>query len=222
MKASTKTKRNPTAAKKVAPALRRALRRHTHAAYREAIMEAAAELFGKVGFSDARMSDIAAQAGVSVGTLYNCFDSKDDVIEALRAHKIEALQAALGKVSRMPDPCKRLRSLIETAFTFVEQHGPLMARAMQSGLLDQEVATKRRNGTCDGASVLVELYRKAFAQAAKAGQIRRDLDPAQLTVALDGIVSALAYDWVRSGQKRSLTAQTDFVFNLLMKGTIAK
>lgn len=220
MKSSVK--RSPASSKKAAPALRKALRRHTHAAYREAILEAAAELFGQVGFPDARMSDIAAQAGVSVGTLYNYFDSKGDVIAALRTHKIEVLQAALGKVSRTSDPCRRLWLLIETAFAFVEQHGPLMARAMQSGLLDQAVATRRRNGTCDSAFTLLEVYRKAFVQAAKAGQIRRDLDPARLTLALDGIVSALIYDWVRSGQKGPLTAQTDFVFNLLMKGAGAK
>lgn len=47
------------------------------------IMNAAEEIFSKKGFSDARMDDIAEETGLSKGTLYLYFKSKDDLIVAI-------------------------------------------------------------------------------------------------------------------------------------------
>lgn len=199
------------------------MKKHVRAAYREAILQAAADLFGRVGFADARMADIAAAAGVSVGTLYNYFESKDEVIDALYEHEVEGFRARLARVSGTADPCERLRQVIETTFGFVQERGALMAMAMQSGLLDQEVAaTHGRREHNDVQRTIFELYRKALTEAARAGKVRRDLDSARMTVALDGMVSALVFSWIRSRRKTPLTDQTDFVFNLFMKGAGAR
>ena len=48
-----------------------------------AILEAAEEAFGQSGLNGARMDDIAARAGVSVGTLYNHFSDRDALLKAL-------------------------------------------------------------------------------------------------------------------------------------------
>jgi AcrR family transcriptional regulator len=49
---------------------------------REAILDAAAEVFMEVGFAAASMSMIAARVGGSKGTLYNYFKSKEELFEA--------------------------------------------------------------------------------------------------------------------------------------------
>ena len=70
------------------------------------ILEAAAAVFSRLGFSNARMDDIAAQSGLSKGILYWYFKSKDTIISALLekvfARSLEDLrtaQAAEGPVS---------------------------------------------------------------------------------------------------------------------------
>jgi AcrR family transcriptional regulator len=56
-------------------------------ARREAILDAAAEVFTDVGFAAASMSIIAARVGGSKGTLYNYFRSKEELFEAyVRRH----------------------------------------------------------------------------------------------------------------------------------------
>lgn len=45
----------------------------------EEILEAALELFAEKGFSSVRMTDVAKQAGISKGTLYLYFDSKEAI-----------------------------------------------------------------------------------------------------------------------------------------------
>src|SRR5512142_3337723 len=66
--------------------LRQALQEHTRAAYREAIRAAAERIILRDGFQPARMADIADATGVSVGTLYNYFESKEAVFNALVEH----------------------------------------------------------------------------------------------------------------------------------------
>lgn len=47
------------------------------------LLDAALDVFFEKGFAAARLEDIAARAGVSKGTIYLYFNSKDDVFEAL-------------------------------------------------------------------------------------------------------------------------------------------
>lgn len=50
---------------------------------REQILDAAAALFAQDGYAQAKMKDVAKAAGVSNGTVYNYFKSKEEVLQAL-------------------------------------------------------------------------------------------------------------------------------------------
>src|SRR6516164_275198 len=52
-------------------------------AKRRQIMDGARQVFLSAGFDGASMNDIARAAGVSKGTLYAYFDSKDDLFRAI-------------------------------------------------------------------------------------------------------------------------------------------
>jgi AcrR family transcriptional regulator len=65
-------------------------------------LEAAAELFGAVGFEAATMQAIADRGGSSIGALYNYFPDKDSVAATIRGQYAEELRA-------------RLKALAETA-----------------------------------------------------------------------------------------------------------
>jgi len=49
----------------------------------EEILDAALELFTEKGFSSTRMIDVARKAGISKGTLYLYFESKENIFQAL-------------------------------------------------------------------------------------------------------------------------------------------
>ena len=46
---------------------------------KDKIVDAAMQIFGKKGFYDTKMLDIAEKAGVSKGTIYLYFSSKDEL-----------------------------------------------------------------------------------------------------------------------------------------------
>lgn len=47
------------------------------------VRQAALELMSKYGFSEAKIKDICKKAGVSVGTFYSYFESKEDIIKEM-------------------------------------------------------------------------------------------------------------------------------------------
>ena len=61
----------------------------------EEILAAALEVFGEQGFARARLEDVARRAGVSKGTLYLYFQSKEELFRAMvRARVVTAVEAA--------------------------------------------------------------------------------------------------------------------------------
>jgi AcrR family transcriptional regulator len=64
------------------------------------ILDAAAAVFARSGFSDTRMDDIAAAAGLSKGALYLYFPGKEGIILALLGHlfdrELEGTERALA------------------------------------------------------------------------------------------------------------------------------
>ena len=63
------------------------------ALFRNAILEAAEEVFATEGFHAARMKDIADRARIAVGTIYNHFEEKDDVLYALIEERTAEMSA---------------------------------------------------------------------------------------------------------------------------------
>lgn len=62
------------------------------------ILEAATTLFRQVGYDSARIEDIAEMAGVSVGTFYNYYKNKGDMLMATVSMEVEEVLAAGDKL----------------------------------------------------------------------------------------------------------------------------
>ena len=69
----------------------------------DALLAAAAEVFAAKGLDAATMTEIAAQSGSSIGSLYQFFRTKDAVAEALLGAQVDALWLKLdGLAERAP------------------------------------------------------------------------------------------------------------------------
>jgi AcrR family transcriptional regulator len=67
------------------------------------ILEAAAELFRTAGYDGAKIEAIAAEAEVSIGTIYNYYHNKGDLLVAIVSMEVnEVLNAGLGVVAEPP------------------------------------------------------------------------------------------------------------------------
>ena len=67
---------------------------------RQTILDAASKVFTRDGYVDARMSDVAAEAGLSLGGLYRYFENKEDLFASV----IRDLHEELFRRSRSSTP----------------------------------------------------------------------------------------------------------------------
>lgn len=90
-----------------------------------AILDSAEELFAEQGLANAHMNDIAARAGVAVGTLYNHFKDRDALLAALLETRRAELLARMDEFLEQP-PSGEFRAdllgLVKQMGAFFEEH----------------------------------------------------------------------------------------------------
>lgn len=97
----------------------------------QALLDAAAAVFVRRGV-EAPVRDIAAQAGVGMGTIYRHFPTRADLVVAVFRHQVDALaQEGTAAADAGDDPSTALRAWVDQFADFlVTKHG--LAEAMRS------------------------------------------------------------------------------------------
>src|SRR5262249_18078249 len=150
------------------------LRDRHKSATRDAILDAAAALLTTQS-SHVRMEDIAARAGIGVGTLYNYFSDRTALVEALLEARRCALLANLDTVQDRAVPFRdRLLRFAEILAAHFEGSRQLLTILFEHERTPGTVQASRRQ-TLRG-----ELLRRAEALAADGikQRVLRDGDPA--------------------------------------------
>ena len=89
---------------------------------RSEILAAAVAVFAHKGYADARMDDIAREAGLAKGTLYLYFRSKEEVYEAAVRQALDQLHALTSaEVDRATDLRSLLEAIISVRVRFWEE-----------------------------------------------------------------------------------------------------
>ncbi|MCB9295567.1 MAG: TetR/AcrR family transcriptional regulator [Lewinellaceae bacterium] len=88
----------------------------------EAIKKAAMELFAHNGYHSTSISQIAKEAGISKGLLYNYFDSKEDLLHDIIMEAVDMGEQIMGEVLSSPkEAAQQLRSMTEVTFEIVQK-----------------------------------------------------------------------------------------------------
>ena len=102
---------------------------------KESIRQASLELFKLYGFKKVSINDIAHKAGVSPVTIYNHFDSKDelvhDVIKSLFNSMLERIQKIIDSDSPFPEKVEAI--IFDKSQTASQFQGELAKTLLQSG-----------------------------------------------------------------------------------------
>src|SRR5208283_3214231 len=110
-------------------------RDEARALFRNAILESAEAVFAERGFHGARIQDIAVRARIAVGTVYNHFEHKDEVLSALLEERSEEMLAQLAEAPGDPRAfTARLTARVARVLGYVQAHRAFFAIASEHGL----------------------------------------------------------------------------------------
>jgi len=194
------------------------LRDETKAMFRSAILETAERVFDEVGYHSARIQDIAERARIGVGTVYNHFAQKEDMLRALvdeRAAEIEHAIRTRPDDPRAWEPKVRLR--YHRLAAFIGSHRHFFRIMCDLGLF----------GACSSESMqllgprFVERHARKMREAVALMQEGVDAgmvvgEVAWLTRFLGGAMRNVLDDAVRTGAE-DLEQQTDLVLDLFLR-----
>jgi len=80
----------------------------------ERIIRVASDLFYRQGFNSTGINQIIAEADIAIGSLYNHFSSKNDLLQAyLIKEEIEWFKGFEEHISKISDPREKILSLID-------------------------------------------------------------------------------------------------------------
>lgn len=134
----------------------------------QTLLDAAAAVFVRAGV-DAPVRDIAAEAGVGVGTIYRHFPTRADLVVAVFRRQLDVLSAATAE----GEPFDALRAWVhEFADFLVTKHG--LAEALRSDRAGFESLHT------EFLERLLPVCERLLTASADAGRLRRTLRPVDL------------------------------------------
>lgn len=138
---------------------------------RDKLLVAATEVFGERGL-DASLEEIARRAGVSIGTLYNHFPTREAFWDAIFPERLSALERVMESALAAPDPWDGFVGYLEGLFALqAEDHGlndALAQRFRAAGEVEQACHRGFRRAE------------RIIQRARDSGQLRPDFEPEDL------------------------------------------
>jgi len=165
---------------------------------RSRILAAAQEVFAEQSFDAARMEEVARRARVGKGTLYNYYESKEDLLIHAVIASMEAVRERV-EAAVDPNPEEPIRSVEDVLRMLIVEALPGLTRRPYS-LEEQAWGAIARDP--EARQRLVEARRAFYRErerglerlieaGARAGQFRSDVDPAEMSLLLQAVFEGL-------------------------------
>lgn len=152
------------------------------------LLDASIKVIGEKGFSNAKIEDIAREMGVSYGSIYTYFASKEDLVHTIITMGIELQRKTFELRDEPADTFSRIRSILERSLKIGREQPELICLWHESSLpcnaqFSEHAAELYRQGVHEWKSVL----RKGVDR----GDIRKDVNSDVVAFILNAIASQL-------------------------------
>lgn len=180
------------------------------------ILDAAIEVIAESGYFQARVTDIAARAGVADGTIYLYFKNKEQVLMAAIESAFSAfLKRARTELSRSHEPHERLRRLAQLHLETLGANRSL-AIVFQTEL--RQSAKFLAQFSHHQLVEYFELIRAEVREGQRAGVFRRELSDKIVANCFFGALDEMVTSWVLSEHDYPLAGAADAIVDVILQG----
>ena len=161
-----------------------------------AFIFSAREVIAEKGFLATTVGDIAARAGRAIGSFYNYFDNKEDLLAALfEEFKLEVMEGvASAPVDPAGDPREQLERVIRNYWMTYRRCLPELVGVFQLSMIDAEFAARWREIRVDAVRAIRWWVLRAQNEGLATG-----LDPDLTASALGAMIDNFCFVWLARG-----------------------
>jgi TetR/AcrR family transcriptional regulator len=160
---------------------------------RAQLLDAAEEVFGRKGFHETTLKEVADLAGFSVGSVYSFFESKDDLFRQIFLRRGEQFMAGMQQLlaDESATATEQLRSLARFQVDFFRsnphfgrmflRYSSVASLAAQNDQVDPAVTERYESA--------MSMQSELFTRGQKSGELC-DGDPLVLSLLFSGLISS--------------------------------
>lgn len=166
---------------------------------REAVLDAAVELFGSRGYRGASLAEVAAAAGLSNAGLLHHFPSKEHVLSAVlrRRDEVDARDLDLGRDADLT-VWERLDVMVDLVALNARRPGLVRLYSTVAGEAT-DAAHPAHDWLTDHLDAVVAELATAFEDGKAAGLVAPDAPSARLARTLVAVLDGLQIQWLAGG-----------------------
>ncbi len=188
---------------------------------RRRILDAAVTVFAQNGFYNAKVSQIAKEAGVADGTIYLYFKNKEDILIQVFIDSMDEIlrrqEEALALVD--DDPVTRLRTFTRVHFESVAESRAL-AEVITVEL--RQSSKFMRNTDMKPFGRYLGIIRRIVDDGTRSGIFAPGLDSRIIARAIFGAIDELALEWAMGNRGSSLEDACAHVTDLFISGLLRR
>lgn len=159
------------------------------------ILSTATEEFAQCGYEKANINVIADKAGVSIGSLYRYFSSKEDLFLKTVHEGTLFLSSTLEPIISSDQPIlEKLRSIIHVIQTTSREHQSLIKLYSEMTSVGNRALAQRLSNEIE--TISAEAYAKLLKDGQDRGEVRKDMDPRLGAFFLDNLFMSLQFSYV--------------------------
>jgi len=186
---------------------------HCSAETQRKLMDAVVRLAREKNYDNITVQEICTAAGVSTGSFYHQFHSKDELVHEAYQSIDWLLTEEFVSLYRDLPPLEALDCLLRRYVTYVQEKiGLIIAQYYQVLLKNPNIPRYDYNRP------YCREIRRIVAQAADEGAITDRFDPDYLTWSVMRLIRGLLFDWVIQGGSYDLTERYRVEFEIFVRG----
>lgn len=187
---------------------------------REALLDAARQVFAERGYLNTKITDITAAAGRATGSFYEHFADKDELLQALLADLEAAADAHLADHDHPKDhdltDRAQLRDHLEIAWTVMREHRPISIALFQS-MVAADPASGRAWHDLTGQTTPLRDHLEYLEYLRERGHSLPG-DPQLIGAAIGAMLATLGYAMPATGKDAHDEQVIDALTDLLLYG----
>lgn len=183
---------------------------------REAILNAATKIFANKGYFNAKVADIAAEAGIADGTVYLYFKSKDEILHSIFDRAMaEFIAEGRRELAAIAEPAAKIRRIAEL---HLEKLGADRDLAIVFQVELRGSTKHMQEFSAAGFGEYLEIIRETIDKGQRADIFRSDIKSIVAAKILYGALDEMVTNWVISNKSYPLAPMAGEVLKIFLDG----